>query len=303
MSMLDLSPEITRVLDLAHTLENLGGDPELLREIMDFFVEMVPQQIDDLAAAVQAGDVATVGLAGPRHEGWRRQRRRRARGGDRPRTRDAGQGRHPVGAAELVQRLRDDFRDVTRGAAPPGLVQADLTAPDLESGRRPAPRRRGRLSSGPGVQRSCPNARPLPSCGHASTGGATETMRGLLAIAIILAAVAPAAAMLPRDLLDIQTVGIGDLSPDGRLLIYTHGVYDLETRALRTSVYLRDLDTGDETLLFAPDDGADHFAWRPDGQAVAYTVPAGDGEREVWLMDAAGGDRWPISARRRLRPP
>jgi dipeptidyl aminopeptidase/acylaminoacyl peptidase len=120
-------------------------------------------------------------------------------------------------------------------------------------------------------------------------------MRGLLAIAIIMAAVAPAAAMLPRDLLDVQTVGIGDLSPDGRLLIYTQGVYDLETRALRTSVYLRDLDTGDETLLFSPDDGADHFTWRPDGQAVAYTLPTGDGQREVWLMDAAGGDRWPIS--------
>ncbi len=121
-------------------------------------------------------------------------------------------------------------------------------------------------------------------------------MRILLSIAVILLAVAPAFALLPRDLLDLQTVGIGALSPDGRLLIYTHGIYDLETRALRTSVYLRDLETADETLLFSPDDGADHFAWRPDGQAVAYTLPAGDGEREVWLMDAAGGDRWPISA-------
>ncbi len=120
-------------------------------------------------------------------------------------------------------------------------------------------------------------------------------MRILLTIAILPVAVAPVNALLPHDVLAIQTVGIGGLSPDGRALIYTHGIYDIETRALRTSVYLRDLDTGDETLLFSPDDGADHFAWRPDGQAVAYTVPAGDGEREVWLMDAAGGDRWPIS--------
>jgi dipeptidyl aminopeptidase/acylaminoacyl peptidase len=135
----------------------------------------------------------------------------------------------------------------------------------------------------------------------ADRSAAPTAIPAAVVVAVVLAATGltappPAAAMLPRDLLEIQVAGIGALSPDGRLLIFTHGIYDLETRAMRTSVFLRDLDTGDETQLFAPDDGAENFAWRPDGQSVAYTVPAGDSGHEVWLMDATGGDRWPISA-------
>ncbi len=62
MSPVDVAPEITRVLDLDTTLNNLGGDPELLQEILEFFMEMVPQQLDDLQAALAAADAATVDL-------------------------------------------------------------------------------------------------------------------------------------------------------------------------------------------------------------------------------------------------
>jgi HPt (histidine-containing phosphotransfer) domain-containing protein len=62
MAAVDVAPEITRVLDLQGTLENLGGDPELLHELVDFFLEMAPQQVEDLATVVAAGDVAQVDL-------------------------------------------------------------------------------------------------------------------------------------------------------------------------------------------------------------------------------------------------
>ncbi len=58
----DSAPEIARVLDLNGTMENLGGDPELYREILDFFMEMVPQQLDDLEQVQVAGDVAAVDM-------------------------------------------------------------------------------------------------------------------------------------------------------------------------------------------------------------------------------------------------
>jgi HPt (histidine-containing phosphotransfer) domain-containing protein len=112
MSTLDLSPEIARVLDLERTLENLGGDQELLREIMDFFVELVPQQIEDLAAAVQAGEVATVGLQAHGMKGG---------AGNVGAVRVAATARelemlakdgNLAGAAELVQQLREDFREL-----------------------------------------------------------------------------------------------------------------------------------------------------------------------------------------------
>ena len=62
MTPVDVAPEIARVLDLGGTLENLGDDPELYREILDFFMEMVPQQLDDLQAVQEAGDLAAVDL-------------------------------------------------------------------------------------------------------------------------------------------------------------------------------------------------------------------------------------------------
>jgi HPt (histidine-containing phosphotransfer) domain-containing protein len=58
MAPVDVRPEIARVLSLAETLANLGDDPELLRELLDFFVEVAPQQLDDLEAVIAAGDVA-----------------------------------------------------------------------------------------------------------------------------------------------------------------------------------------------------------------------------------------------------
>lgn len=113
MSLLDLSPEVTRVLDLARTLDNLGGDQDLLRQIMDFFVEMVPQQIDDLAASVADADLPAVVLQAHGMKGGAgnvgavcvaataRELEMLAKGGSL------------VGATELVARLREDFADVT----------------------------------------------------------------------------------------------------------------------------------------------------------------------------------------------
>jgi len=62
MSPVDIAPEITRVLDLNTTLDNLGGDPELLQEILEYFMEMAPQQMDQLQAAVESQDVEAVDL-------------------------------------------------------------------------------------------------------------------------------------------------------------------------------------------------------------------------------------------------
>lgn len=62
MSPVEIAPEISRVLDLQGTLENLGGDPELYQELFEFFLDLVPAQLDDLGAAVQAGDIPSVDL-------------------------------------------------------------------------------------------------------------------------------------------------------------------------------------------------------------------------------------------------
>jgi len=103
-------------------------------------------------------------------------------------------------------------------------------------------------------------------------------------------AAAPALALHPHDLYEMRSVAIGDLSPDGTRLIYSVSAHDHERDATRTTVTLRNLETGQETVLFTPEDEATGFAWRPDGLAVAYRRAGADGT-EVWLMDAGGANR------------
>ncbi len=111
-----------------------------------------------------------------------------------------------------------------------------------------------------------------------------------LGLVVLLVAVPAARAMVPADLFELRTCGIGDLSGDGRLLVYTVGEYDRERDQVRTTVHLRDLETDAHQILFTPDDRADGFAFAPDGQTLAF-IRGTDGGEELWLMDADGTDR------------
>lgn len=62
MTPVDVAPEISRVLDIAGTLNNLGGDPELYQELFEFFMDLAPGQLNELDEVVQAGDIAAVDL-------------------------------------------------------------------------------------------------------------------------------------------------------------------------------------------------------------------------------------------------
>ena len=48
------------IVNLNDAMENLDGDIELLQEVLEIFQEMVPEQMDTLEAAVQAGQAAEV---------------------------------------------------------------------------------------------------------------------------------------------------------------------------------------------------------------------------------------------------
>jgi len=110
-------------------------------------------------------------------------------------------------------------------------------------------------------------------------------------LAVILATwTGAAAALVPADLFDQRTCGIGALSPDGRLLVYTVGVYDREAGRNRETVHLRDLERGTQQVLFTPDDQAGGFAFSPDGATLAFTRSTEAGS-EVWLMNADGTGR------------
>jgi len=48
------------IVNLSAAMENLDGDIELLQEVLEIFQEMVPEQLNSLEAAVEAGQAAGV---------------------------------------------------------------------------------------------------------------------------------------------------------------------------------------------------------------------------------------------------
>ena len=125
-------------------------------------------------------------------------------------------------------------------------------------------------------------------------------LRAILVVVLILLAglllgVDRADAMVPEDILTMKSVSLGDLSPDGRFLLYGVRAWDPDQEKNLATLYRRDLESGKDLLLFTPEEGAWGAVWRPDGSAVAYLRSA-DEEAEVWLMDPDGGSRRRISA-------
>lgn len=112
-----------------------------------------------------------------------------------------------------------------------------------------------------------------------------------LTFAITLVALASTAtAMVPADLYDMRTCGIGDLSPDGTLLIYHVDIYDRSANQTQPTVYLRDLESGEERVVFSAEDRARGFRFSPDGNKVVFQRETDEGT-EVWLMAADGSGR------------
>ncbi len=101
-------------------------------------------------------------------------------------------------------------------------------------------------------------------------------------------------AMLPEDIYGIRTTEVVNLSPDGRYLLYAIGTWDQETSTRLRTVYRRDLDTGQDLVIFTPEDRSRGAVWHPDGRAIAYLRQT-DAGTEVWQMGADGGNRRRIS--------
>ena len=54
--------EIAQVMNLAAAVGQMEGDTDLLREIVEIFVETAPEQLEAIETAIAAGDAARVAL-------------------------------------------------------------------------------------------------------------------------------------------------------------------------------------------------------------------------------------------------
>ena len=93
----------------------------------------------------------------------------------------------------------------------------------------------------------------------------------------------------PDVVYKLKSVGDPALSPDGLRLAYTLSWVDAEKMEGRSRIMLMDLESG-QTVEFTQGrrDGAPKFS--PDGRTLGFLRPDEKDKRQVWLIDAHGGE-------------
>jgi hypothetical protein len=88
-----------------------------------------------------------------------------------------------------------------------------------------------------------------------------------------------------------------DVSPDGRMIAFTHELYDAGEIVIATM----SIDGSPPTWLTDPDLVAMNPAWSPDGTKIAFTGQDGQTQR-IYVMGADGSDPHPITGDETLMP-
>jgi dipeptidyl aminopeptidase/acylaminoacyl peptidase len=91
------------------------------------------------------------------------------------------------------------------------------------------------------------------------------------------------------DYLGLPNVGGPQLSPDGKLIVYTVTTYSLPDNRGTSRVWLADVASG-QTRQLTQGPGSDRQPrWSPDGRSVAF-VSTRQGGAQLWVLPLAGGE-------------
>jgi len=116
--------------------------------------------------------------------------------------------------------------------------------------------------------------------------------RTALAVAVLAGAVV---AQAPRpmtfmDVMEMRSVGGGQLSPDGARAVYTVSIPHWKSGKAYTDLFLADVATGrSRQLTFTREKSETGPQWAPDGQRIAFLSDR-EGSQQVYLMAADGGE-------------
>jgi dipeptidyl aminopeptidase/acylaminoacyl peptidase len=136
----------------------------------------------------------------------------------------------------------------------------------------------------------------------------------LTALAVVVPARAdaprPAAATAPRwtidDVIADESATDLQLSPDGRRAVWVKGLPDKDKGERVHHLVLTDLASRHDVPLTRGPDSCGHARWSPDGKRIAFlsarptprAKKAAEDEEpkeQVWLIDPAGGEPWPLT--------
>ena len=92
------------------------------------------------------------------------------------------------------------------------------------------------------------------------------------------------------DLLNLESVGGAQISPDGARVAYTVTETDLEQDAFVTHIWLADTSTGRTLRLTRGEKSATSPRWSPDGRWLAFTSPRIGDRNQIFAISPDGGE-------------
>lgn len=93
------------------------------------------------------------------------------------------------------------------------------------------------------------------------------------------------------DMMKIKRVGDPRLSPDGKTVVYTVGVVDMDANKTVTQIYSVPATGGTPRQLTNGKSSSSSPRWSPDGVHIAYTTGG-----QIWVMNADGGNPTKITS-------
>lgn len=110
-------------------------------------------------------------------------------------------------------------------------------------------------------------------------------------------------AWTPDDVILAESLRDVQVSPDGRWAVWAHVVPDKEGDEEVGHLVRLDLTTGRETILTRGSENCLRPRWSPDGRHVAFLRPLSAAQKgssdadgnQLWLLNATGGEAWPLT--------
>jgi dipeptidyl aminopeptidase/acylaminoacyl peptidase len=110
-----------------------------------------------------------------------------------------------------------------------------------------------------------------------------------------MAAPAASATFTATEMMKLRRLSDPQLSPDGRLVLYTATEVDLAANSRNNDLWVVPLAGGEARRLTSHPKSDNRGRWSPDGRRIAF-VSTREGGSQVWVMDASGGEPRPATS-------
>lgn len=93
----------------------------------------------------------------------------------------------------------------------------------------------------------------------------------------------------PTDLYRMKTTGSGEISPDGKWVLYTLTTIDSAKDRRNTDLWMISWDGKQEVQLTHTPEGESNPRWSPDGKYISFTASR-SGSSQIYLLNRLGGE-------------